>query len=260
MICISSAKVVMHGRRTCVRSPIDDAHVSLVHQRLNRTLENGAQAIVYRAHFQEHHAAFLEYLRERVGQRNGRHVASSQDDSRFRGPGTGPTIMRGKAIAEILAVDAILHPSGHFEREEREPVVQDAGWQQGNAKPPIRSLVCLAGKLWEPRVSIPRSEWTRSRKYRRVATGPAKTSSARCGLPGGIALARHAASTHSAGDFHHSLRALFCKQDSLPNRSRRVSRLDLSSSSRHLQTCSVNVCFSVICVGGMVASLVSKTN
>ena len=146
---------VVHGRRTDIGSPVDDAQVSRVDQRLQHALESGPQIIVDRAHFQEHHAAFLERFRKRIGQGNGRHVACSQDGNRFRVSGTGRAVVRGEAIVEILAADAVSHPGGHFERRKREPVIQDARWQQGNAEPSLRSEVCLARQPRQPRCFDP---------------------------------------------------------------------------------------------------------
>ena len=61
------------------------------------------------------HATFVEQLRERIGQWNGRHVARPQDDDRFRGPWAGRAVVRGEVILQILAADAFSHPGGHLE-------------------------------------------------------------------------------------------------------------------------------------------------
>ena len=67
----------------------------------------------------------------------------------------GDKVERDEVIVEILAANAVSHPGGHLERKKRQPVIQDARRQQGNAEPPLGSLVCPAGQPWHSRCFDP---------------------------------------------------------------------------------------------------------
>ncbi len=199
-------------------SPVDDAQVSLVDQRLQRLLEKRAQVLVYGTHFQEHDGAFVEQLCERIGQWNGRHVACSQDDDRFRRPRAAGAVVCGELIVEIIEADAVSHPGGHFEREQREAVVQDTRWQQGNAESPVWSLVRSAGKSWDARCfdSSQRVNEQPQKAQSRHGTGEDFLGSVRAA--GRYRLGSTSRVHPLRRNFRHSFRTPFCERDSLANR------------------------------------------